>query len=85
MNAFKHDWRSAPLTPADRALVEYADTLTRTPWAIRREDLDGLRARGWTDEQISDAAQVIAYFAYINRIADGLGVDLEDFMPPRGD
>lgn len=85
VDTFKRDWRSAPLTPADRALLEYADALTRAPWAIQRDDLDRLRARGWTDEQISDAAQVIGYFNYINRIADGLGVDPEDFMPPRAE
>jgi len=36
--------------------------------------------RAFGDEQITIAAQVIAYFNYINRIAEGLGVDLEDSM-----
>lgn len=40
-----------------------------------------LRGYGFTDGQLSDAVQVISYFNYINRIADGLGVDLEEFMP----
>ena len=63
-------------------MLEYAEKLTRTPWDVRPADLDHLRRHGLNDEQISDAAQVIAYFNYINRIADGLGVDLEDSMPP---
>lgn len=45
-------------------------------------DVARLRQHGFADEQISDAAQVIAYFNYINRIADGLGVDLEPEMRP---
>jgi alkylhydroperoxidase family enzyme len=42
-----------------------------------RADADALRAAGWDDRAIHDAAQVVAYFNYINRIADGLGVDPE--------
>lgn len=43
-------------------------------------DLQRLREHDFTDEQIHIAAQVVSYFNYINRIADGLGVDLEDWM-----
>jgi alkylhydroperoxidase family enzyme len=45
--------------------------------------VDALRALGWSDRAIHDAAQVTAYFNYINRIADGLGVDLEPDMPAK--
>ena len=41
-----------------------------------------LRAAGFGDAGIHDAVQVVAYFNYINRVADGLDVDLEDFVPP---
>lgn len=43
-------------------------------------DVKTLRREGWDDQAIHDAAQVVSYFNYINRIADGLGVDLEDWM-----
>jgi alkylhydroperoxidase family enzyme len=46
-------------------------------------DVRRLREAGWSDRAIHDAAQVIAYFNYINRVADGLGVDLEPEMKPR--
>ena len=54
--------------------------MTREPASITPEDLDRLRSTGLDDRAISDATQVIAYFNYINRVADGLGVDLEPEM-----
>lgn len=47
-----------------------------------QQDVDELRSTGLTDEAINDGFQVAAYFNYINRVADGLGVDLEQGMPP---
>ena len=49
---------------------------------MSRADIDALRRQGLSDRAINDAVQVIAYFNYINRVADGLGVDLEPEMPP---
>ena len=83
MERIKRDWRTAGLGEADRALLAFAEKLTREPWAATRNDLGELRRHGFGDEEILDAVQVISYFNYINRIADGLGVDLEDFMAPR--
>jgi alkylhydroperoxidase family enzyme len=56
--------------------------LTHTPDKMSRSDIDALRGQGLSDRAVSDAVQVIAYFNYINRVADGLGVDLEPEMPP---
>lgn len=66
-------------------MLEYAEKLTRTPRAVTAGDLDTLRAHGFDDTAIHDAVQVIGYFNYINRIADGLGVDLESSMPARSE
>ena len=82
MEAVKSDWTRAALTEADRALMRFAVTLTRTPGAMTRADVAALRAAGFDDRGISDAVQVVSYFNYINRVADGLGVDLEEWMPP---
>ena len=76
----KADWRTAELTERDRALCEFAERLTRAPANCDAGDVDALRAVGWDDQAIHDAAQVISYFNYINRIADCLGVDLEPDM-----
>lgn len=62
------------------ALLAYAKKVTLYPRNCRREDLDQLRSLGISDEEIHNCVQVTAYFNYINRIADGLGVDLEPEM-----
>lgn len=65
---------SADISDADRALLRYAQKLTRTPHSIEACDIDNLRENGFSDEAIHDAAQVIALFNYYNRVADGLGL-----------
>lgn len=74
------DWKAAALTPPDRALCAYAEKLTLTPAQVDNTDIDQLRLHGFSDRAIHDATQVISYFNYINRIADGLDVALEDFV-----
>ena len=82
--ALAKDYRDAKnLSPRERALCDYAVKLTRDPGHVTRTDLDPLRAAGLGDRDLHDAVQVIAYFNYINRVADGLGTDLEEWMPER--
>ncbi|MCP4358477.1 MAG: peroxidase [Chloroflexi bacterium] len=76
------DWRQAPLTAVDHALCAYAEKLTRTPTEMSEDDLETLRQYGLDDRAIHDATQVISYFNYINRVADALGVEPEDFIRP---
>lgn len=71
-------FRTAPLGPADRALCEYAEKLTLRPQEVERIDVEALRRVGFDDGQILDAAQVTAYFNFVNRLALGLGVELEE-------
>ncbi len=78
--AVKNDWRKADLAPVDRLLCEYAEKLTRSPSEMSRADVEALRKAGLDDRAIHDAVQVIAYFNYINRVADALGTDPEDFL-----
>lgn len=68
------------MSETDILLCEYAVKLTSAPATVSENDVQKLRDNGFNDEQITIAAQVIAYFNYINRIADGLGVKLEKSM-----
>ncbi len=71
------DYRDAALDPARRALCDFAVALTLRPAAVSAGDVERLRGLGYEDATISDAIQVIGYFNYINRVADGVGVDPE--------
>jgi uncharacterized peroxidase-related enzyme len=79
----RRDFRTAGLDGKTLTLLEYADALTRAPGRMSAGHVQRLRDAGWTDTEIVHAAQVCAYFNYINRIAEGLGVDPEPEMPPR--
>src|SRR5262245_1101048 len=79
------DWRTAGLDAANVALGEYAESLSTRPAEIGCTGVEGLRAAGFEDRAILDATQVISYFNYINRIADGLGVDRESWIRAWGD
>jgi uncharacterized peroxidase-related enzyme len=58
-------------------MLNYATKLTKTPAAVGQGDVDALREAGFSAAAILDICQVTAYFAFVNRIADGLGVELE--------
>lgn len=60
-------------------MLDYAVKLTLEPWHMVREDVVALRACGFSDAAILDINQVTSYYAYVNRLADGLGVELEEF------
>ncbi len=76
----QEDYQSAGLTQGEVALLDLAVKLTKHPSGVQREDLDALRAHGFTDEQLVDAVHCIGYFNFINRVLDGLGVDPEPSM-----
>lgn len=77
--ALQKDYRSAPLDLTDRAMLDYAAKLTQAPWEMRSEDVEALRTAGLSDRAVLDLNLVVGYFAFVNRLADGLGVPLEDF------
>ena len=61
-------------------MLDYALKLTRTPGAMDRSDVAALRGHGFDDRAIHDICAVTGYFAFVNRIADGLGVEMEDYV-----
>jgi uncharacterized peroxidase-related enzyme len=75
--ALAADYTRAELSAADRALLDYAIKLTVRPGEMNAADAGALRAQGFGDRAIHDICAITAYYAFVNRIADGLGVDLE--------
>ena len=73
------NWRNAPLSSADQAMLKYVEKLTLTPWEMEERDVIDLRSAGFSDGAVLDINQVTAYYAYVNRLADGLGVELERY------
>ncbi len=60
-------------------MLEYAEKLTLRPWDMTKHDVDELRTAGFSDTAILDINQIAGYFAFVNRLADGLGVELEPY------
>lgn len=75
--AIAADFRTVSFTARERAIVDYSVKLTTTPQEMVEADVTALRDAGLSDAEILDVCQIAAYYNYVNRIADGLGVELE--------
>ena len=75
----KEEWRQAELSDADRAMLLYSEKLTMKPAEINKQDVQALHHAGFSDAAILDICQITCYYNYVNRLADGLGVELESF------
>ncbi len=76
------DYKTAAISDTGRAMLTYVDKLTRRPASITATDVSALRRAGFTDSAILDICQVAAYYAFVNRLADGLGVEVESERTP---
>lgn len=74
------DFETAGLSEKRLAMLRYAVKLTRAPHTVDESDVVRLRDNGFTDTDILHVAEVVGYYAYANRIADGLGIPLEDWI-----
>lgn len=74
------DYTQVELDSPTRALLDFAKKVTLTPKQMSRSDIDKLRENGFNDIEILDAAQLIGYFNYSNRVMDCLGVNPEPEM-----
>ena len=68
------DYRSAPVSDAERALFAFIEKMNRESTAIDQRDVDVVRAAGWTDEALYDAITVCALFNFYNKWIDATGV-----------
>lgn len=70
----RRDYTKANLSAADRAMLDFAVKMTAAPHTHTRADVERLRAVGFDDTGILQITMIAAYFNYINRVADALGV-----------
>ncbi len=78
--AIQEDYRQVDFDPPTKGLLDFAVKLTLSPKQMRAADLEALRAAGFSDDDILEAVQLIAYFNYVNRVLDGLGAAPEPNM-----
>lgn len=71
------DHHQAPITTAERVMLDYVVKLTRAPATVERTDVEALRAVGFDDDAVSQIVQVTALFNYYNRVVDGVGTEDE--------
>lgn len=79
MMQVKDDYTKADISVMDKVMLRYCAKLTKEPWNMKEQDVKSLRKAGFSDVDILDINQITAYYAYVNRLADGLGVNLESF------
>ena len=74
VEGLQKDFRTAPISEQDKAMLEYAVKLTKDATRCGPDDHARLRAAGFDDRAILQITLIAAWFNYINRVADALGV-----------
>ena len=77
MEALERDYTTAPITPQERVMLDYVVKLTKDATQVWKDDHGKLRAAGFDDRAILQITLIAAWFNYINRVADALGVGRE--------
>ena len=75
------DYQTAGLSEKRVAMLDYSVKLTVSPAEVTQDDVRSLTEVGFSDIDILHIAEVVGYYAYANRLADGLGIPLEDWIP----
>ncbi len=81
LRSLEEDWRNADISEKHRAMLDFSFKLTATPWDMEENDVENLRHVGFADRDILDIVEVVSYYAYANRVADGLGISVESWIP----
>lgn len=76
----KIDPANAPLDPADKAMIDFALKLTREPSSVKQQEIELLKQHGFSEEQVVDIVLITCTFNFMDRLADGLGVELDPHM-----
>ena len=77
IEALQKDYTTAPITPQERMMIDYVVKLTTDATKVWKDDIDRLRSVGFDDRGILQITLIAAWFNYINRVADALGVGRE--------
>ena len=73
----KSDFRSANLAEQDLRMLEFVEKLTLYPWLVVDSDIRGLKNAGFSDQEVLHIVLGCSHFNYLNRIADGVGIQFE--------
>ena len=74
VSALQEDYKTAPISEADRTMLDYVVQLTKDATRISKHDHENLHAVGFDDKAILQITLIASWFNYINRVADALGV-----------
>ena len=74
VKALVEDYEHAPLTPQDRAMLDYVTLITKDATRVTPSHHERLREAGFDDRGILQITLIASWFNYINRVADALGV-----------
>lgn len=77
VEALEKDYTTAPISPQDRVMLDYVVKVTKDATKVSKDDMDKLRSAGFDDRGILQITLIAAWFNYINRVADALGVGRE--------
>jgi uncharacterized peroxidase-related enzyme len=77
VEALERDYTTAPITAEERVMLDYVVKLTRDATKVWKDDHEKLRGAGFDDQAILQITLIAAWFNYINRVADALGVGRE--------
>lgn len=72
--AIRKDYKTAPLEPSERVMLDYVAKITRNAKSVQKEDIEALKQAGFDDVAILQINLISSWFNFINRVADGLGV-----------
>ena len=78
IEALETDYATAPITEQERVMVDYVIKLTKDATKVWKDDIERLRSVGFEDRGILQITLIAAWFNYINRVADSLGVGRGD-------
>jgi uncharacterized peroxidase-related enzyme len=77
VDALEKDYTTASVTAEERVMLDYVVKITKDATKVWKDDHERLRAAGFDDKAILQITLIAAWFNYINRVADALGVGRE--------